>query len=151
MRIQILIIAVVLFAAFMMCTPINAATEQWSSGTYNDINQIFADGSGGCAFRDNGIAKTNTIVWINNKGKMIYKKSFPDFIKIVTLSKKRLVYFINDIESYFIIVDKKGVETIVAKLGADLGTIAEVNVLVDKKGFFVEDKTNGKVIRYTYK
>ncbi len=137
-----------------------AATFQWSADGFAMINQIVADGKGGCA-----VLGTNGggfyIVWLDKKGVKIYEKTVVNTCAgILSCDNKTLVYNMLGSPYTLIAVDKKGVETTVSDpaynmRGVFMTTPNQPNVPRDSKGFFTAQAPTGpgtwRVARYTFK
>ena len=170
MKTKLFIIAIILFIASIFTTSTQALTKQWTYDLGSDtidtvcfIDQIAADGKGGCAIvwiEDNTNVWTNTVyvTYFDKKRQKVWEKSYPGKnAEISYCSKKTVVFAVSGTGYEFIVsIDKKGVESIAAKPDADInGSMnSETIPLGDKKGFFVERSEVGakcSLVRYTYK
>jgi hypothetical protein len=148
MKIKIITLLTILLASVV----VYAITEQWSMPAGAYVYQTVADGSGGCAVyfvQTNSIGK---VVWLDKKGQEKYSKTMivgaP--APIASCTKKMLIYNMFPTSSlpYIVTVDSKGIETAIKKdhevvYPGSLPGIGGVQILSDKKGFFVQSvKTN---------
>ena len=162
------IIFIITFVCLMIPTVCKAATLQWSytigtkgAGTNYWVNQIVADGKGGCVavwtvthipFNINHIAR------LDKKGMRLWERSYTgSTAKISYCNKKRVVFTVpphimgTDTTR---VIDNKGVEdsfpSITTLMNDNIGPAG------DKKGFFAQNQilfTYGDIaiIRYSYK
>lgn len=153
-----------ILTAVSVCLLTVAATKQWSIGGGTIVQQLVADGTGGCAFywySTNGYAE---IVWVDRKGVIKYRnKIYGGSQKpILRCGKKELVYLTSSTSSlpFAVQVDSKGVEQeikIPHTLIYQPYSSSQGNFVMpsDKKGFFVgEQSTNPPayhIVRYSYK
>ena len=174
MKTHLFIIALIVFAASMLCDSARAATELWRDELATDVSnitfvvdQIVADGNGGCAV---SVEAENTDTWdivsyyvayYDKKGDKVWEKTYNDRRGDIAYSTKKVtVIGLSDSAAgneIVVVVDKKGVESVVEDPGADIdGRVnSDLGPLGDKKGFFAEEKViaSGKVslVRYSYK
>ncbi len=137
-----------------------AATFQWAVDGFTSVNQIVADGKGGCAVLGHN-ASGIYIVWIDKKGAKVYEKTLTSSsLGILSFDGKTLVYQLTTSPYSLVAVDKKGVETSVADAsymmyGVFVMMQNQPNVPRDSKGFFTAQSPTGpgtwRVARYTFK
>jgi len=146
------------------CLTARALTEQWRYVTRAAVQQIAADGKGGCAYVDKDASNWASVVWLNQKGAVQYATgvltgSFMGAI-INGCSANQLLYTGMIGFPMMAQVDKKGKALPVAAfggyvLGMPLMMPFGTSLLNDKKGFFVINvNTNTEVntvVRYLYK
>jgi|GEM_PF-539386 len=159
----ILILTAVLFFSFSA----KAASEVWTYDGLSNIFQVVADGKGGCAMtRCTNSIDNAEIVWLDNKGQLIFQTSISNIIKssIIMCTPKHLLFTDFRPDPVFIQVDNNGTESVVSSPSGKYnmvpgpGTIP-VGILNskidDKKGFFlVRSATNengATLIRYKNK
>jgi len=111
MKTNLLIIAAIFLLISMFCVSARAATEQWSyeyANTNTIVEKIYADGKGGVAvfLYDKVVISKNVLVWLDKKGKEIYK-TIGSEMRIIGCNKKNLVFYCHDTEKVFQ-VDKNG-------------------------------------------
>jgi len=136
-----------------------AATEQWSSPEFTYIGQIRDDGSGGCAILGNEGPNTNTVVWLDKKGNILYTKTRIGIVTIAACTKKQCAYVYKESHTNnasLIQVDSKGEETVVQIADTDMTAPGKyTKPLEDKKGYFLVLRTMAtkreRVTRFTYK
>ena len=175
MKTHLFIIALIAFVALMLCDSACAATEQWRDELATDVptinftvDQIVADGNGGCAVAME--AKTTNdrpdivyyyVAYYDKKGNKVWDKTYNERWGEIAYSSKKVTVIAlwNSAagNAKVVVVDKKGVESVVEDPGADIdGEVnSDIGPLGDKKGFFAEEKeiASGKVslVRYSYK
>ena len=140
-----------------------AATEQWSYSAPAPVQQIVADGKGGCAFVSTDTNGISSVVWLDKKGvnKFVYDIGSVFFIQpsILSCSKKELIF---GPPGFPVLaqVDKKGNVQAVADLTGYLMPFPVLfpigfSELSDRKGFFVVNvNTNSgqnTIVRYSFK
>jgi hypothetical protein len=155
---------VILLSAVSVCLLAVAATRQWSIDGGFAVQQLVADGYGGCALYWYRTNVGGEIVWVDKKGVIKYRKELHGVIQfpIIRCGKKELVYIVstNAHMSYAVHVHGKGVEQEIRKAR----TLVETPYIFgsgsyqkpsDKKGFFTGEYTTNPpifhVVRYTYK
>ena len=133
-----------LFAFLLVLTTLAvAATRQWSFDGEEFVRQVIADGKGGCAVVTFDTNSFPTLTWLDKKGQVRYQENWSDAIpvRIVTCSKKMLLYCVDVPPWEFVHVDKKGVVTTINDTPRDLdsgllSSVIPVSRMADKKGFF---------------
>ena len=110
MKPYLLTILVVFFVNVLFHTNAIAATEQWSyqfDNTNTVVKKIYADGKGGAAvFVHDKVIDKKIIIWLDKKGKELFK-SIGLEIRIIGCNKKNLVFYRDDSEKVFQ-VDRSG-------------------------------------------
>ena len=144
----------------MICIEVfAAATEQWSSPVFSHVAQIRADGGGGCALVGQDGTYTNTIMWFDKKGNILFSKTYHGYVTIAAVTKKYCAYSFREKDTdfaYLIQVDRKGNETVVQDEDVSMEAPGKyTKVLEDKKGYFLVIRdiidNRQKVTRFTYK
>ena len=125
--------------ALLACAAAGAATEQWRYSGVPYIIQIFADGSGGCAFAFTNVNNTSSVVWLDKNGATIHEgiTSSHMLSPIIKCTAKELLYAA---QGALVHVDRTGAaSTITASSGLllqDYLALLPMNATADKKGFF---------------
>ncbi len=172
MKTKLFIITTIMFLSSILCASAHALTTQWSyelgtetSDLKYNIDQITADGKGGCAtvwIKKNYDTGTNTyfVAYFDKKGNKVWEKSYIKKFAEVSYCNKNITVFCvyDDLGNQIVVtIDKKGQETVIEKPGTNIdGRInSEIGPTGDKKGFFAEEenRTSDKVflVRYSYK
>ena len=164
------IIFIITFACLMIPSVCKAVTQQWSytigsisPGTNYWVDQIVADGKGGCAavWTRTDITMphdTMNIAQFDKKGIKLWERSYyRTTIKISYCDKKKVVFSIspnNPVTDSTYIVDNKGVENVVYSTTTLMND--KIGPAGDKKGFFAQNDFLAAygdiaIIRYSYK
>ncbi len=173
MKTKLFIIAITAFLFLMFSVSAHALTKQWNYDLGTDtvdldyyIDQIAADGKGGCAvvwykYDSSSGIETVYVTRFDKKGQKVWEKSYPERdAEIAYCTKKMIIFAVFNGSGNEIVVsiDKKGIESNAENPTADIdGKFnSETIPLGDKKGFFAERKETsllGKcsLVRYTYK
>lgn len=157
MKTHLLIFAVIFFIVSMFRVSAQAATQQWSyeyANTNTTVKKIYADGKGGVAvFVYDKVIDKNVLIWLDKKGKEIYK-TIGLGMKIIGCNKKNLVVYFVDSEKVYQI-DRNGQSTEISEAGKKLDVPNCMEWYEDKKGFFVARYTTAtavtEIVRYLYK
>ena len=163
------IIFIITFVCLMIPSVCQAATLQWSYiigttsvGTNYYVDQIVADGKGGCiavwTMHDPIPHDDIYIARFDKKGNKLWEKSFTRRnVKISDCDKKKVVFTISPTgpgSGSTYVVDKKGVLKEVYSTTIMMND--KIGPAGDKKGFFVQSDHYGiygdiAIIRYSYK
>ncbi len=164
------IIFIVTFVCLMIPSVCKAATQQWSYtigttgvGTNYWVDQIVADGKGGCVavWTRTDITMPHDTMYIarfDKKGNKLWEKSYTRRnVKVSYCNKKKVVFSMSTIgpgtDSTYV-VDNKGVEDTVIKTTIMMND--KTGSAGDKKGFFAQNDLYASygdisIIRYSYK
>ncbi len=146
------------------CLTAGALTEQWRYVARAAVQQIVADGKGGCVIADRDASNFAGVVWLNQKGAVQYTAGVVTGSPFATIvngcSASQLLYTGTPGFPMMAQVDKKGVAKPVVAFGGYLLGMPMMmpfgpSRLDDKKGFFVVNvNTNtdvNTVVRYLFK
>jgi len=133
---NILICVLAGICGVMLCL---AAKEEWSVDGEAAIQQVVADGTGGCAMMRKDTNDVQSIVWVDRFGIPLYQATASNAY-IISCSKKQLLYSDRLNGGAIIQVDNKGTLTRIyapqTVIEGPAGFIYPSNMMVDPKGFF---------------
>ena len=150
---------VTLLALLLSVAAASAAALEWTyplpDGT--DLVQVLADGVGGVAFVQSLPDGTGVVVWLDSKGRTLYRRERPAATRdILGVTNRTLVLNIGE-DNKLTVVDKSGATSDVpnAQSGTSGTQFTDPDKLVDASGFFAvaTDPSTGQptaLARYSY-
>ena len=119
-----------------------AATEQWTAFGDARIQQVVADGNGGCAYTRLDASNNATLVWLDKKGNVIYQAAPTNQFQwpIVVCTRKLLLYLDKRPLNVLVQVAPDGTESVLSapntEIGPSLMGIYRPSLVDDRRGFF---------------